>query len=267
MTMKTEATVVHPNLAAALAAFQQTIPAIAKGKTGDGGTYKYQYAGLDDITPLALPLLAAQGLAWVTKPTLMGDAFVLQYKLSHAGSDEAEEGVYPLPDPTTAKPQAIGSAITYARRYVLCAVTGIAPGGDDDDAAAANEKPAAGRKPRAVAAKPAPEQQVASQNWAEDIAAAGSIDQLRALHELVESAGELGAVFAEEHGAAIIWLMERYQLDNVRKSTKVGELIGMVRDVMKALPQEEPGEAVAAEDVPAALADWNVVEIPNGGEE
>ena len=40
-------------------------------------------------------------------------------------------GLYPLPASGT--PQQIGSAITYARRYCLCAVTGVAPDDDDDD--------------------------------------------------------------------------------------------------------------------------------------
>jgi hypothetical protein len=34
-------------------------------------------------------------------------------------------------------PQAIGSALTYARRYGLCALVGVAPGEPDDDGAAA----------------------------------------------------------------------------------------------------------------------------------
>jgi hypothetical protein len=39
-------------------------------------------------------------------------------------------------------PQAIGSALTYARRYGLCALVGVAPGDVDDDAAAAMPAPA-----------------------------------------------------------------------------------------------------------------------------
>ena len=37
-------------------------------------------------------------------------------------------------------PQSIGGAITYARRYALCAVLGLAPAEDDDDAAQASEE-------------------------------------------------------------------------------------------------------------------------------
>jgi ribosomal protein S20 len=51
-------------------------------------------------------------------------------------SGEKVSGEYPLP--TGGSPQALGSAITYARRYCLCAVTGVAAD-DDDDGAAATE--------------------------------------------------------------------------------------------------------------------------------
>jgi hypothetical protein len=40
----------------------------------------------------------------------------------------------PLKDPTN--PQAAGSALTYARRYALCAAIGICPVDDDGNAAA-----------------------------------------------------------------------------------------------------------------------------------
>jgi hypothetical protein len=44
------------------------------------------------------------------------------------------------PPPTRGTPQQIGSALTYARRYILCAVTGVAPGGEDDDGKAAQQE-------------------------------------------------------------------------------------------------------------------------------
>lgn len=129
----------HESLTAALAAFQAEIPTVAKSNeatipTKGGGGYAYSYADLSDVTAVALPLLGKHGLAWVTIPT-MTDAggFVLRYELRHESGD-AIEGVYPLPAPTM-QAQQVGMAITYARRYAFCAVTGIAPGGDDTDAA------------------------------------------------------------------------------------------------------------------------------------
>jgi ERF superfamily len=41
-------------------------------------------------------------------------------------------------------PQAMGAAITYARRYALCAATGLAPGGDENDRAESEYRQQAG---------------------------------------------------------------------------------------------------------------------------
>jgi hypothetical protein len=133
--MSTEA----PSLAAALAAVQRKLPDVRKAETAhvrsDKGNYSYRYATLPDITKAVLPLLGENGLAWITRPTLVDDRFVLVYELLHI-SGEKVSGEYPLP--TGGSPQALGSAITYARRYCLCAVTGVAAD-DDDDGAAATE--------------------------------------------------------------------------------------------------------------------------------
>lgn len=137
-------------LAAALALVQTKLPEVAKTKTAtvktkDGG-YTYDYADLAEVSRAILPLLGEAGLSWITKPMLRDDgSFVLEYKLAHA-SGESEEGIYPLP--TTGSPQQIGSAITYARRYTLCAVTGIATTQEDDDGTAAEQigKPATAQR-------------------------------------------------------------------------------------------------------------------------
>jgi hypothetical protein len=139
--------------AKALAAFQSDLPKVGKGQTAkvptkSGGSYSYSYADLADITEVALPLLTKHGLSFSARPTLMPDGFVLAYSLLHTGG-HVEGGLYPLPDPERNGPQAIGSAITYARRYALCAVTGIAPEDEDDDAAsavAATSGPSNGQK-------------------------------------------------------------------------------------------------------------------------
>lgn len=124
------------SLAVALAAFQAEVPAVAKGKTGDAGSYKYQYADLSDVTEKVLPLLGKHGLSFSAKPTVNDrGALVLAYTLRHV-SGESDGGEYPL---SGGNAQQLGSAITYARRYSLCAVTGVAPGGDDDDGSSAKD--------------------------------------------------------------------------------------------------------------------------------
>jgi hypothetical protein len=126
-------------LAEALAELQAALPDVGKGQTANAGTYSYSYADLADCSTAIMPRLAAHGLSFSAKPTLTEDGrFVLRYVLRHA-SGEDDGGDYPLPDPTKASAQQVGSAITYARRYTLCAVTGLAPHGEDDDGKAASQ--------------------------------------------------------------------------------------------------------------------------------
>lgn len=140
----TAGVVKHESLAAALAAFQLELPRIGKDKRAEAGKYGYSYADLAAVSAAVLPLLGRHGLSFSARPTISrhhedGDAgdvgFVLAYTLRH-DSGESVSGVYPLPAPTISAQQ-MGSAITYARRYCLLAVTGAAPEDEDDDGAQA----------------------------------------------------------------------------------------------------------------------------------
>ena len=124
--------------AEALAAFQAEMPTVRKNQRANAGNYSYDYADLTDITEAAAPVLARHGLSWTAAPTITEHGFVLRYALLHSAGHR-EAGDFPLPDPAKFSAQQIGSWLTYARRYALCAVTGIAPGGDDDDAVKAGD--------------------------------------------------------------------------------------------------------------------------------
>jgi hypothetical protein len=136
-------------LAAALAAVQEQLPHVAKDQEADAGTYRYSYADLAAVSTAVLPLLGANGLAFTSFPTMVDGKFVLRYHLLHK-SGESLDGVYPLGGGNA---QAVGSSITYARRYTLCAVTGVAPDDDDDAAAAVAGQDAARDAARALAAE------------------------------------------------------------------------------------------------------------------
>lgn len=137
------------NLASALAAFHADLPKVGKGAVNPA--FKSKYADLADIVAVVLPALAKQGLAWMTTPTLTEDGFVLKYELRHEGG-ESITGVWPLPDPSKSTSQVLGSAVTYAKRYTLSAVTGIAPD-EDDDGNAASAKGAPKARPGAAREK------------------------------------------------------------------------------------------------------------------
>jgi hypothetical protein len=138
----------HPaSLAAALADLQTRLPRIAKDKTAKvysqrtGKTHSYDYADLATVSEKILPMLGVLGLSFMAFPDLTDDGkFCLRYLLQHSPSGDRESGRYPLP--ATGTPQELGSAITYARRYCLCAVTGVAPDNEDDDALAAEPRAA-----------------------------------------------------------------------------------------------------------------------------
>lgn len=135
----------HESLAAALAAFQAELPKLTKdqtakvrGETQDGRpvNYSYGYADLSQVTEAISPVLGKHGLSFTSFPTMNGSDFGLSYTLYHESGQE-HSGWWPLPDPVRTKPQTLGSAITYARRYAFMAVTNTFPGGEDDDGAAA----------------------------------------------------------------------------------------------------------------------------------
>jgi ERF superfamily len=113
----------------ALASFQASLPKV--GKEGEGQYGKY--AQLPDVNQVILPALAALGVSFSAKPTITPDGFVLHYKFEHSPSGDKDEGDYLLPDPVRVGSQATGGAITYARRQIVLAWTGVAPAGDDDD--------------------------------------------------------------------------------------------------------------------------------------
>lgn len=129
-------------LAKALAAFQAEMPTVAKSKKAtvksDKGSYSYTYAGLAEVTHAALPILSKHGLAFVCIPEIHERGPVLTGVLLHT-SGEALRGSLPIA--TSGTPQQTGSAITYARRYLFGAMTGLVTEDDDDGQLAARKPP------------------------------------------------------------------------------------------------------------------------------
>lgn len=134
-------------LAAALAAFQAEAPTVSKGKTAkvptkSGGSYSYTYANLADVVEAAYPLLSKHGLSFSCVPRTTERGYELAGILLHS-SGESLEGSLPLSGNT---PQELGSALTYMRRYLLGAMTGLVTDDDDDGAAASRRPQAPARK-------------------------------------------------------------------------------------------------------------------------
>lgn len=133
-------------LAEALAKAQGAMSSPAKTKRAkiesQKGSYSYTYADLADVIEATRKPLADNGLSCCQIISYDGQALLLTTQLQHA-SGEWLRSTYPLP--LHQRPQDQGSAITYARRYALCALLGIAAEDDDDGAAAQAAKPAPAR--------------------------------------------------------------------------------------------------------------------------
>lgn len=120
-------------LARALAAFQAEMPIIPKNQkakvpTKAGGSYEYTYAGLPDVSAVVMPLLTRHGLAFSVCPRVTEHGGEVVGVLLHESGERLEASL-PL---FGRQAQEIGSALTYARRYLLGCMTGVVTDDDDD---------------------------------------------------------------------------------------------------------------------------------------
>lgn len=120
-------------LAAALSKAQGEMQNATLNKTNPH--FRSQYADLAAIRDATIPVLSRHGLAIIQVVGLDDNAPVVFTRLLHA-SGQWIEGDYPLPV-SPMKPQEMGSAVTYAKRYSWAAMCGIAAE-EDDDANTAN---------------------------------------------------------------------------------------------------------------------------------
>lgn len=135
----------------ALSAFQAAIPGIPKTQTAtvrsDRGSYTYQYANIADIQRAIAPAMQAHGLS-VTFDTRHQDNGYLVRCTVHHESGHSETTGFLVPIDQRARmndAQKAGSALTYGRRYALCAALGIVTAEDDDDAQSLSNPSQAGK--------------------------------------------------------------------------------------------------------------------------
>jgi ERF superfamily protein len=157
---------------AAIAAFAGDCPRITKGReasiaTRSGGSYSYTYAALQDLADAITRPLSKHGLSYRFVTRYEPGAALANCLVSHELGHTEESGfvsmpVLKVPDSGAgANPmQLTGIAMTYAKRYALLAVLGLAPADEDDPdgAAAAATTPKVPRPQRSSASRPAPAQ-------------------------------------------------------------------------------------------------------------
>lgn len=128
--MKTSETI--NELAAALAKAQGEMKNALAAQ--DNPFFKSKYAELSVVRDAVTPALTKNGIAVVQMTDIGEGCLIVCTRLIHS-SGQWIESHYPITNDVN-KPQAMGSAMTYARRYSLSAICGIASEKDDDGNAA-----------------------------------------------------------------------------------------------------------------------------------
>lgn len=132
------------NLAKALASFQSKVPTIKKD--ADNPFFKSKYASLENIISTIRKKLSGCDLSIAQFPNGKNGLTTI---LMHKSGEYLQSTVEFTAKDTS--PQAVGSAITYMRRYALSAVLGLATDEDDDgNAASATQKKPSTKPERTV---------------------------------------------------------------------------------------------------------------------
>jgi hypothetical protein len=114
------------NIAGALVKFQASVSKV--GKESSNPFFKSKYASLANILDTIQKPLSECGLAISQFP----DENALTTIILHADSGEWMESSYVMPVAKQNDPQAMGSAMTYARRYALGSILNLNIDDDDD---------------------------------------------------------------------------------------------------------------------------------------
>jgi len=128
----------------ALSAFQGELATVVADSVANVGR-KYNYPSLGALLEAANPLLAKNGLCLTQSVATEDDGLWLTTRLGHSSGQWQSSRMKLLVTAMHGKGQidmqALGSAITYARRYAGFAILGVAPTEDDDGHAAVSVPP------------------------------------------------------------------------------------------------------------------------------
>ncbi len=119
------------------------------GKYGKNPHFRSRYASLAAVIDAVIPVLNANGLGVLQLPSIEGSEVQLTTILMHSSGQRLSSTVgAPLGKKQDA--QAVGSAITYLRRYSLQSIMGL-PVEDDDGNAASRRQPQRRQVPETAA--------------------------------------------------------------------------------------------------------------------
>jgi hypothetical protein len=132
-----------------------------KVATKTGGSYTFDYATLGSVTDAIRKPLSDNGLSYAHTLIERGNRYRLVTRLMHA-SGEYIESEMPLFVADQSN-QSFGSALSYMKRYALCALLGVAADEDDDgntadgNTAEKRDRVTPAAKPKDTQPKAAPE--------------------------------------------------------------------------------------------------------------
>lgn len=150
-------------IATALAKAQGEIAGAVKDSANP--FFKSSYADLASVWEACRAPLSKNGIAIVQSPSAEGACVTVETLMVHTSGQWVRNSLH-----VSAKddsPQAIGSAITYLRRYVLQSLAGVAP--TEDDGEAAHGRPNGQQKAHSAPVVPMPPK--GYQDWLDDMAA------------------------------------------------------------------------------------------------
>lgn len=116
-------------LSKSLAKFQSDVSDPAKSK--ENAFLKAKYVTLDGLLQAVRPVLSENGISFLQIPTATHESVTVITTLLHESGEWIESEPFTLPL-VKKDPQGVGSAVTYARRYSLSSILGVAWEEDDD---------------------------------------------------------------------------------------------------------------------------------------
>lgn len=241
-------------LGKALAAATGEFGPIGKDRTvqvrSDKGSYTFAYATLGEIVDATRPALSRHGLVCVQMLAQAGQRTVLVTRLLHE-SGEWMEGAAPV-QPVGNGPQALGSAITYMRRYAYTALLGVVADEDDDGNAGQGNK--AETRPRQPAKPQERERRAATASpWVVVSSSDGTVKDCGNRDEW------------EKEWRLRINAVETSKKPVPERRAKLEEMLRVNGGVFQKLTSEGHAAAVSAITGAAAKADSRLSEIQHAG--
>lgn len=221
---------------------QAEFKTLSKDKQG----YGYKYTDLDTVISSVRPVLAKYGLGFMqTLTSLEGGKSAITTRLFSSDGEYLEDTIG-LPDVAMAKTnsaQNLGAAITYMKRYALCAMLGIS---SDEDTDAEMQRPAPQQKQNSAPqqkqnqpkAKPQPQQPAGGADTPEQHAEINNL---------------LGAMY--QNGAPIFSREEIGKIGSWRMSKTADEVIKYLKEQIAGRRSAQQKPATAEQALQPELSD------------